>query len=250
MLRSARRAAAISLLLLTLAGCASGPKPRNGPPLRQTANASAVIAREFGFARAAQDRGLWVAFSEFSAPDAVVFVPDRARAQDWVKRRAEPAQRPRWQPHSVWSSCDGSLAVTHGGWQAGEAGAQGRQGQYVVVWRRDGSGGTYRWVLELDGALAQPLIAPEMITAQAASCVRIDEDGAGRMPPPRKGAQGSRNNPTGPGEDPLVARDGSLSVSLESAAGGGQNVRVMFMRDGAPQEVLSVQLAGSGMGAR
>jgi len=240
--RPAVRAVAISVALLAMAGCASGGGPqRRGPPLQQTANASAVIAREFAFALAAQERGQWAAFTEFSAPEAVLYVPERTRAQDWLKRRPPVVPSARWQPHAVWSSCDGSMAVTHGAWQRGED----ARGQYLVVWRRDG-GGPYRWVLQLDGALAQSLVAPEMITAQAASCVRAEPGSPASGRPPG----GPGNAAPGAPADPLMARDGSLSVRIDPAVGGGQNVRVNFMRDGAAQDVLSVRLDGSGMGAR
>ena len=99
------------------------------------ADASAVVAAELAFARAAQEKGQWTAFAEFAADDAVMFVPEPVNAQAWLKGRANPPQAVRWQPHQVWSSCDGSLAVTKGAWQRPD----GSVGYFTTVWQRQGN---------------------------------------------------------------------------------------------------------------
>ncbi len=76
------------------------------------ADPAKVIATELAFARAAQEKGQWTAFAEFAADDAVMFVPEQVNAKEWLKRQKNPPQAVRWQPHQVWSSCDGTLAVT------------------------------------------------------------------------------------------------------------------------------------------
>ena len=101
------------LALAALAGTAAGAEDRPGPPGRARnsyADPSAVIAAELAFARLAQEKGQWTAFAATAANDAVMFQPQMVLAQQWLKGRANPPVAVKWQPHQVWSSCDGSLA--------------------------------------------------------------------------------------------------------------------------------------------
>ncbi len=152
-------------LSLTLAACASGPsRPRYGPPLKPVANPSEVIAAELAFARLAQEKGQWAAFRATAAEGAEMFVPQRVKAVDWLKGRADPAVAVTWQPYAVWSSCDGSYAVTRGGWQSPNA-----SGTFATIWQRQ-KNGALKWIADMsltsDGAVA----APEMIAARVAEC--------------------------------------------------------------------------------
>ena len=165
-----RRAATLALAMAAagaLAACASpGERPRYRG-LRPTANPSAVVAAELAFARAAQEKGQWTAFRDYAADDAVMFVPQPVAAKSWLKTQANPAQAVKWQPYAVWSSCDGSLAVTKGAWRRPD----GAVGYFTTVWRRQRNG-DYKWVLDQGDTLAQPLPEPEMIAAQVADCSR------------------------------------------------------------------------------
>jgi hypothetical protein len=149
-----------------LAACASGAQgPRyRGIELRPAANPSAVIAAEIGFAQLAQDKGQWAAFRETATADAEMFVPQRVRAQDWLKGRAEPAVAVKWQPHAVWSSCDGSYAVTRGGWESPNA-----AGTFATVWQRQKDGG-YKWAADMSLTSGSNPAPPEMIAAKVAEC--------------------------------------------------------------------------------
>lgn len=152
-------------LSLALCACAAG-QARGRDPLKPVANPSAVIAAELAFARLAQEKGQWAAFRATAAKGAEMFVPQRVRAADWLKGRAEPAQAVKWQPHAVWSSCDGSYAVTRGGWTSGKG-----AGFFNTVWKRQEDGG-YKWVLDMgDDAQAQST-PPEMIAAKVATCMK------------------------------------------------------------------------------
>jgi hypothetical protein len=162
------RRALLPLALLALAGgCASpGPGGRDFRERPLAANPSAVIAAELAFARLAQDKGQWTAFRETAAPDAVMFVPQRVKAADWLKGRADPPASVTWQPHAVVMSCDGSAAATTGAWQ----GANGAHGWFTTIWRRDKDGG-FHWVLDHGAAIdGPPRAAPEFISAKLASC--------------------------------------------------------------------------------
>ncbi|SNT04381.1 hypothetical protein [Sphingopyxis indica] len=149
----------------TLSGCA-GSSPRGdlyNRPL--AANPSAFVAAEIAFARLAQEKGQWTAFRETAADDAVMFVPQRARAQDWLKGKADPAQAVNWQPHAVYISCDGNSGATTGAWQKGA-----ETGYFTTVWRRDPRGGDMRWVLDHGADLATPREAPDFISTRQAAC--------------------------------------------------------------------------------
>ena len=99
-------------IALALAGWAiPGTSQERGPDLRPAANPGEVVATELAFARVAREKGQWTAFADYAAKDAVMFVPYKVRAQQWLKGRANPAQTVAWEPYEVWSSCDGSIAV-------------------------------------------------------------------------------------------------------------------------------------------
>lgn len=163
-----RRGAMIALAVAgVLAACASPGDGRRSRGLRPAANPSAVVAAELAFAREAQEKGQWTAFRDYAADDAVMFVPQQVMAKAWLKKQANPAQAVTWQPYAVWSSCDGSLAVSKGAWQR----ADGTVGYFTTVWERQRNG-QYKWVLDQGDTLAQPLAEPEMIAAQVADCSR------------------------------------------------------------------------------
>ncbi|HVR90547.1 MAG TPA: hypothetical protein VHG29_05585 [Novosphingobium sp.] len=171
---------AIPLLALALTACAGGDRmDRRG--LRPTANPSAVIAAELAFAQLAQDKGQWTAFRDTATSDAVMFVPQTIRAQDFLKGRANPPVAVKWQPHQIWSSCDGSIAVTRGAWQRPNG-----TGYFTTVWQRQRDGG-YKWVLDQGEPLAMALDAPEMIAAKVAECKPRPAPSAALLPDRRTG---------------------------------------------------------------
>lgn len=206
-------------VFLLLAACGA-PQPRvSGPPLRPAANPSAVIAAELAFARLAQDKGQWTAFRATAAPDAEMFVPQRTRAQGWLRGRPDPAVAVTWQPHRVWSSCDGSLAVTTGAWQRG-----GANGMFTTVWTRQADG-SYRWALDHGQPLPAARPAPEMIEAKVADC---------------SGKPGIPLAAPAVGEDmkQAVARDQTLIVASSVAPDGARVVAVRLWTGATHETVL------------
>jgi hypothetical protein len=145
---------------LALAACSQRGRPEG--PVFNIAQPSEVVAAELAFAQLAQERGQWTAFRQTAAADAEMFVPERANAQQWLRGRSDPPVAVRWQPHEVWISHDGSLAVTYGAWQR-PAGT----GYFITVWRRQRDG-KFRWVLDQGADLDEPLPAPEMLRAHVA----------------------------------------------------------------------------------
>lgn len=161
-----RRAAVCLVVALAAAACAPGPRGVRGRDLPPAANPSAVISAELAFARTAQEKGQWTAFAEFAADDAVMFVPEPVNARQWLRGRDNPPRAVTWQPYQVWSSCDGTLAVTKGAWQQ----PNGTVGYFTTVWERQGRNGEYKWVMDQGDLLAEALPAPEMIAATIAEC--------------------------------------------------------------------------------
>lgn len=235
MSRGVVRAGLTAALALALAACTPGPGLRNHEPLR--ADPSKVVAAELAFARTAQEKGQWTAFAEYAADDAVMFVPEAVNAHDWLKGRANPPQAVRWQPYQVWSSCDGSLAVTKGAWQR----AGGTVGYFTTVWRRrDGRNADYRWVMDQGDALTLPLAAPEMIGAAVAQCEWPDGPESRRERPQSRDApatvrptlcQGANCNGGG------TSADGTLTYAYAVTARGRQ-FTVQMRENGAMLEVL------------
>lgn len=170
--------AAMSIAFL-LASCASGGRSFSdreqfnrvrGKPV---ANPSAIVAAELSFARLAQEKGQWTAFRETAADDAVMFTPNKVNAQAWLKGKADPPTAVDWQPHKIFVSCDGSLGVSKGTWQA----ANGTAGHFTTIWRQEGFGQRdfrkdteWKWVFDDGVPLEQPLEEPDFIETEVASC--------------------------------------------------------------------------------
>ena len=244
------RAAALAVSLIAGLG-ASGAQGQGGPQRFvledgrrdrdedfRRADIAAVVAAELAFARAAQELGQWTAFAEYATDDAVMFVPQAVNAQDWLKGRANPPQAVRWQPHQVWSSCDGSLAVTKGAWQRPD----GSVGYFTTVWVRQGkSKDRYRWVLDQGDVLFEPLAAPEMIEGKVADCppaqsTRISEAELAEWE--REAVAGGAAE-AGSG----LSADRTLAYRYSVDPSGGRETTVLLAKDGRMQEVLHSKVA-------
>lgn len=270
-----KRFAAVLLISVLTAASAAQAQPAGGPPpppgeggprapSRGGANPSAVIAAEVAFSQLAQEKGQWTAFLATSAPDAEMFVPQRVKAAEWLKKRPNPAQAVKWQPHEVWSSCDGSYAVTRGAWQ----GPGGKFGYFTTLWQRQPKAGDYKWLLDQANDMAVEIAAPEMIAGLVADCRPRQADGPegagpdggpGSIPPGgRPRGVGSRppalalspaDNPAIPNVQPITislqgdrkdgrSRDGTLDWSSVVAPDGARIFVVRMWKGGEMQEVL------------
>lgn len=166
------KALSLAAVALTLAACAAGPRDRYSRLLPDKANPTEVVATEIAFARAAQEDGQWSAFRDYSTDDAVMFVPGQVNAHEWLGGRENPANAVRWQVHEVWSSCDGSLAVSRGAaqWPNGAA------GDFLTVWQRQRAG-NYRWVADMGQLRETALAEPDFIRTTVAECdPQVPED--------------------------------------------------------------------------
>lgn len=187
------------------------------------ANPSKVIATELTFARTAQQKGQWTAFAEFAADSAVMFVPQPVNAREWLRKQTNPAQSVRWQPHQVWSSCDGTLAVTKGAWQRPD----GSVGYFTTVWERQ-KNRDYKWVMDQGDVLQQPLEAPELIGATVADCTRAE-------PVAASPGEGTRREGR--------STDRTLDWSVDVDAAGARKVSVRLWQNGEMKEVFAAQVA-------
>jgi len=226
----------VALVLLVLAS-ASQADDKRGPSRNSYANPSAVIAAELAFAQAAQDKGQWTAFAEAAAPDAVMFTPQMVYAQAWLKGRANPAVAVKWQPHEIWSSCDGSLMVSHGAWQRPKS-----VGYFTTLWQRQ-KDGKYKWILDSGDALKEAEPAPEMIAGHVADCPE-----RGPRPstaPVAKVAKGSAKAlpPLDPKHRAGKSDDGSLTWEVSVDPSGARNLSIEWKKDGEVTPVLIEEVA-------
>jgi len=214
---------------------------RGGIGLTPGANSGEVVAAELAFARLAKEQGQWTAFAEYATRDAVMFVPEAVRAQSWLKGRKNPERTVEWQPYQVWSSCDGSVAVTKGPWTRPD----GSVGYFTTIWQRQQKG-EYKWVLDQGDTLAQALEEPDLVQADIADCIRQRSPAppppGGKPPkPPKRGEY--RVAPVAADGLSGSSNDGSLSWSARVAPDKSRELRVHLRKGEAMEEVLTSLVA-------
>lgn len=143
-------AALVAGTALAGAGLIAAPLFAKKPPIRLSPDPSAIVAAELAFNRMAREKGQWTAFRETAAPDAVMFVPQKVLAKDWLKKRADPPKSVEWQTQKIWVSCDGSTAASTGNWQRPD----GSQGYFTTIWKLNDKA-QWRWVLDHGDAVRQ-----------------------------------------------------------------------------------------------
>ena len=231
-----KRIGSILALAVLLAAPGGAEPPQRLRPGFGTANPSALVAAEIAFARTAREKGQWTAFRQFADEDAVMFVPQPAFARDWLKGRPDPSATVQWQAHQVWMSCDGSLGVTKGAWQRPD----GSVGYFTTVWKRQRKG-DYRWVMDQGDVLAQPLPAPDMLSASVADCPA----GRGALPPGGRVAEGEKPR-VAPADGGGRSDDGSLEWAYRVAPDNSRRLTVSLRRGEDMAPVLSEAVAAEG----
>jgi hypothetical protein len=230
------RTLVLAALLAVLASAAVA-QPARRPDRYLTADPSRVVAAELAFARLAQEKGQWTAFIETSTDQAVIFSPGPMLAHVALKGRANPAVAVKWQPHQVWMSCDGSLAVTKGAWQRPQG-----VGYFTTVWQRQRDG-NYKWVMDQGDGLEQPLAEPEMIGGKVAQC-EIRPNAFGRRG--RAKAAMASVTPTICAGDACTgggsSADGTLTYRYATMP-KGREFTVQQRQDGAMSEVLRSEVS-------
>lgn len=248
-----RFAACLALIAFATAAQAQehrgGRGMRGGPgssmSQRGYADPSAAIAAEVAFAQLARDKGQWTAFRATAAPDAVMFAPAMVLAQQWLRRQANPPVPLSWQPYQVWSSCDGSLMLTSGAWQRGDA-----HGWFTTIWQRQPNG-AYKWVFDHRDAAKDALPEPDMIAAKVADCPdrRPGEHTAGG---PHSGRRKPEKPVQAPPEpfDPTARQghsdDGTLIWQVHADAAGTHDFTAKLLIDGKMQDIRKEHVAAPG----
>jgi hypothetical protein len=227
----------LALGLLAVASTASAQNREQQRAMRNSyANPSAAIAAEIAFAQLAQEKGQWTAFAATATQDAVMFTPQMVWAQEWLKGRANPPVAVKWQPHIVWSSCDGSLMVSHGAWQ----GAKGATGYFTTIWQRQSKGG-YKWVLDHGDELKEPLLPPEMLSGQIADCPDKAKRPVGPVPK-LKDVKKRDLLLLDPAKRAGHSLDGTLWWEVTVEPDGARNLLVSWKKDGAESPVVIEQV--------
>lgn len=211
----------VALSLVAITACTAGPRERYGRFLEPTANVAKVVATELAFARAAREEGQWTAFAEYAADGGLLFGRNGAiEAKPWLAEQENPPAAVAWEPHRVWSSCDGSLAVTQGGFRD----PAGQVGTFNTVWQRQRDG-EYRWVFDFGYPQREAPSKPEMIASQIANCdVQLKE-------PTRAG-----------GATLSTSRDGSLAWSHHFVGEGERHYDVWIASKDGWQQVVDVEI--------
>ncbi|KQN04485.1 hypothetical protein ASE85_05475 [Sphingobium sp. Leaf26] len=201
------------------------------PPLRFQPDPSSVIAAEIAFNRLAQQKGQWTAFAETAADDAVMFVPQRVVAKEWLRKQANPAASVSWAPSIAYVSCDGNLAASTGNWKRPD----GSVGYFTTIWRRDKKG-RWQWIMDHGDTLGEAREAPEFLTGKVATCKRPAEGAPVGPPPEGKPTKGA----------PPPPPDESLVWSADVATDGSRHVRVRMWTGDEYQTVIDDRVkAGS-----
>lgn len=198
-------------------------------PTRYQPDPSSVFAAEIAFNRLAQQKGQWTAFRETAADDAVMFVPQRVVAKQWLKGRAEPPKTVTWTPSVIHVSCDGNLAASTGNWKRPD----GSVGYFTTIWRRD-KNGAWKWILDHGDTLASAREAPDFLTGKVATCKRRDKGDGPRSPAPGKKGE------------PLPA-DESLVWSADVATDGSRRVTIRTWNGTAYDMVIDDRVAAPGV---
>ncbi|KPF63971.1 hypothetical protein [Porphyrobacter sp. AAP60] len=231
----------LGALAVTLAACASGQRTP-GPPRavinRALANApgaaqpSTIVAVEIAFARAARERGQWTAFREFAAPGALLHGKNGPFAiEPWLATQTDPPVAVQWQTRAVAISCDGAVAMTQGRLTTPE----GKVGNFVTVWERQGNG-EYRYVFDAGGLdVPQPpprppvedgnivVTAIDSVKGMVASCPR----GGAAIPPPPPIPLGEDGK-----ADARLSRDGTLRWRWEHRDDGTRYATADYFYEG------------------
>ena len=224
----------LALALLALPGAPAVARDRrDNHDGNGNADPSAVVAAEVAFAQLAQAKGQWTAFRATATKDAVMFVPQMAYAQAFLNGKADPAAAVKWQPHQIWSSCDGSLAVTRGAWQRPD----GSTGYFTTVWQRQ-KNLQYKWVLDQGEALPMPLDEPEMIAAKVADCPTGYRPERAPKPKDFKGSL----TPLDPARRAGMSLDGTLGWDVTVTADGARHFVVTMTSQGKPVTVQDLQV--------
>lgn len=194
-----------------------------------------VAAADIAFARQARDEGMWTAFRATAASGAVVHGANGpVPVETFINGRANPAEAVAWTPRDIWSSCDGTLAVTLGRLQM----PTGEVGTYLTVWQLQ-SDRRYKWSYDI-GTLDDPqpvranddelpedaIIVPGLLSINGRVATCPAEGGQPPSPPLKTATPGTAQ------QGAYLSADGTLNVTWHHNQNGSRIAYVDWFRDG------------------
>ena len=236
--RVATAAAAVGILgLLSASSVSAGDRTER--LARGYTSPSRVVAAQVAMAQLAQRKGQWAALRDTAASNAILFTPRPVLAHDWLKGHKTGAVATSRQPHQVWMSCDGSLAVSYGAQQWPD----GSPGYFTTIWQRQ-KDGRYKWVMDDSDRLAAPIETPEMIGSRLAPCQGRGAPAKDLAAAPSHAVEIAPGQPGGAGG---WSNDRTLSWSVALDGDCGRALTVHLARSaGEPMEaVLQKRIAPS-----
>ena len=204
-----------------------------------------VAAADLAFAKAARENGQWAAFAEYAASGAVIHGEEGLiDAAPWLAGLREPEAATSWEPNEIWTSCDGTMAVTTGRFEE----ADGTLGSYATVWELQNNR-DYKWTYmigSIDDPQPPPRIREEVVddgdTIIVPGLLSIDGKvadcrarGAEAVPPPTY----AFDTPQELGEK--LARDATMRWRWEQHEDGRRVFLLDFLRYGEWQQVLDLR---------
>lgn len=219
------------------------------PRLRTVGEPGRVAAADFTFARTAREEGLAAAASASVAPGALLHLRSGPLdAPRWIGQLAADAPAGQWAPDSVWSSCDGTLAVSQGRYRQED----GIVGTYVRVWALQGDR-RYKWTYHLASPDSpQPPPEPARATPGGPDVIVVETINSltGRVADcPQRGAA----RPAAPQVPPANAAfagggtsdDATLAWTFEHRSNGERVFTADYLRDGRWQRAAELRAAPS-----
>jgi len=245
------RATIAIVMLATLAACTS-PRQQQINRERRAAtqflerqgsigDPGRVAAADFAFAKMAREEGTWTAFRAYADGDAVMDVPGGfAPVSEVLAGLEDPAEPIRWAPTDVWSSCDGTLAVSLGRFIR----PNGLVGDYVTVWELQ-SDNSYQWIYDT-GTPDDPQPVPDAGEELPDNAIVVEGMTAieGRIADcqPAEGQSALPLAVTGNATRASTSRDSSLTWQSSLNNDGSRHMRAYYLRDGGWQQVVDLEI--------
>lgn len=110
-----------------------------------------LVETEKAFAKAAGQKGMKAAFSEFLADDGILFQPTETNGKLYWQNQPESPARLVWSPDWADASADGNFGYTVGGWSFYPKGKSDKAtvfGEYLTIWKKQ-SDGNFRALLDI-----------------------------------------------------------------------------------------------------
>ena len=143
-MRTARKAV-LTMILGIISGCGTQQPPPD--PM-------VLVNSERAFAAAAAEKGIRDAFLEYSADEAVLFVPGAVRVKEHYGASPQRSGLLTWQPTYAEIASSGDLGWTTGPWEWRPDPSDSTPlaiGHYITIWKRQADS-TWKFVLDIGTA--------------------------------------------------------------------------------------------------